>query len=184
MIKLFIDVDGVITNTIKKFCEIYNQKYSKHPDFTFSDCTKVREWNFTDQGPLIKSVDEVNEFFDLPEFYYKAAYIDGAIDSINKLSNKYDISIVTMGSPINLAYKYEALKRKIPIMRYYGIDISKHTDKRKVDMSDGIFIDDVSKNLITSNADKKICFGEPMPWNDDWCDERCFNWTEVLNVLN
>ena len=100
---------------------------------------------------MIKSVDEVNDFFDLPEFYYKAAYIDGAIDSINKLSNKYDISIVTMGSPINLAYKYEALKRKIPIMRYYGIDISKHTDKRKVDMSDGIFIDDVSKNLITSN---------------------------------
>ena len=69
-------------------------------------------------------------------------------------------------------------------MRYYGIDISKHTDKRKVDMSDGIFIDDVSKNLITSNANKKICFGEPMPWNADWCGERCFNWTEVLNVLN
>lgn len=181
--KLFIDVDGVITNTIKRFCDIYNKKYAAHPNFKPADWTKVETWNFTDECPLLKTVDEVEEIFDSYEMYKNPEFLEGCVDALFKLSNTCDITIVTMGSALNLGNKYESLKSTIPFVDFIGVDSFKHTDKRKVDMTGGIFIDDVSKNLRTSNAHTKICFGEIKPWNEDWVGKRCFDWEQVMTLL-
>ncbi len=181
--KLFIDVDGVITNTIKRFCDIYNKKYATHPNFKPADWTKVESWNFTDECPLLKTVDEVEEIFESYEMYDNPEFLDGSVDALFDLSNTYDITIVTMGSAINLGNKFEVLKDKIPFVDFIGIDNFKHKDKRKVDMTGSIFIDDVSKNLQTSNALIKICFGEVKPWNEDWTGKRCFDWNQITTLL-
>jgi len=50
-------------------------------------------------------------------------------------------------------------------------------------MSDGIIIDDHGNNLITSNADTKICFGEIKEWNEDWEGLMASNWKELGEML-
>lgn len=45
-----------------------------------------------------------------------------------------------------------------------------------------ISMKDKTRNL-SSNANRKICFGVKAEWNEDWAGERTFNWKEVLNKL-
>lgn len=47
---------------------------------------------------------------------------------------------------------------------------------------DGV-IDDLSKNLKTSNATHKICFGEKFNWNKDWDGIRCQTWYDIKRIL-
>ena len=50
-------------------------------------------------------------------------------------------------------------------------------------MSDGVFIDDSSHNLVTSNALVNVCFGDVYSWNEDWTGFRCKNWNDVKSFL-
>ena len=54
-------------------------------------------------------------------------------------------------------------------------------------MSNGVFIDDMIKNLNSSNADMKICFGD-YEWNKCYSDElkdyiKVTNWKEIGELL-
>ena len=51
-------------------------------------------------------------------------------------------------------------------------------------MTNAVFIDDQANNLVSSNAVRKICFGDVEEWNSNWSGERCYNWHDVLNALN
>ena len=64
-----------------------------------------------------------------------------------------------------------------------GVNLKKHKDKSHIDMSNGFFLDDSSKNVITSNAKYKAVFGDIYPWNQDWNGLRLLNWTDVLRYL-
>ena len=59
-------------------------------------------------------------------------------------------------------------------------------DKRNVDMSDGILIDDNAEMLDTCNAKTKVAFGgDVYPWSVSKINmyQRCYNWTEVEKLL-
>lgn len=180
---IMLDVDNTITNTTQKFCEIYNKVYADHPNFVSADWTKVRQWNFSDQCPLIKNSDECEALFDMPEMYRNIYYMPGAVEAIKKLSLKYNIEIVTIGRNQNLAHKWNALTNDIPFNNYWPVDSNIYSDKSHIDMSGKIFIDDVAENLTTSNAEVKICFGDVLPWNDKWHGLRCRTWHDVLELL-
>lgn len=47
---------------------------------------------------------------------------------------------------------------------------------------DGV-IDDVSKNLKTSNATHKICFGEIYDWNRNWNGIRYSSWYDIKRMF-
>lgn len=66
-------------------------------------------------------------------------------------------------------------------VEFIGVDWNEHSDKSHIDMSDGIFIDDSTKNLSTSNARHRILFGEEKGWNRDNKGQfgRCENWLKV-----
>lgn len=46
-------------------------------------------------------------------------------------------------------------------------------------MTGASFLDDNAKNLYSSNAKHKICFGEEYEWNRNWKNERLVNWCDV-----
>ena len=50
-------------------------------------------------------------------------------------------------------------------------------------MSDGIFIDDSATNLITSNAEECICFGDEYEWNKKWNGKLISNWCDLEKYL-
>jgi hypothetical protein len=52
-------------------------------------------------------------------------------------------------------------------------------------MKHGIFVDDVEKNLMSSNAKKKVLF-ENTPnteWNRNWCGNRIQTWEEIYKYF-
>jgi len=58
-------------------------------------------------------------------------------------------------------------------------------DKSSVDMSNGIFIDDVEDNLFSSNAKLKVLY-ENIPnadWNSKWRGERIKSWYDVYKYF-
>ena len=67
---------------------------------------------------------------------------------------------------------------------YYELKLkTKDMDIELVTMSDGLFIDDSARNLVTSNAKETICFGRTYSWNKDWTGKRLQNWAEIRQYL-
>ncbi len=50
-------------------------------------------------------------------------------------------------------------------------------------MSGATFIDDKYKNLVSSNAELKLCYGVEAEWNEKWKGLWVANWQEVANIL-
>ena len=42
-LKLFIDFDDTIVETMRTYCTTYNHLYKNHPDYKFADYTKVKQ---------------------------------------------------------------------------------------------------------------------------------------------
>lgn len=180
--RLIIDVDGVITNTMMNYCALYNILYEDKKGFVPADWHKVRQYDMKDQCPLVPD-DEIEDMFNIPQMYTYDSFMPDAIAVVNRLSEKYNIEIATIGMRKNLINKYKLLTEYLFIDTYHGIDVLRYKDKSHIDMSGAIFIDDVAENLETSNAEKKICFGKKYPWNESWTGLRCKTWDDVLAEL-
>lgn len=138
---------------------------------------EVYTWDFTECNCASK--EYINTYFNQQRFFDRVEYMDWAKNILDKLSEKYDITIVSSGYSPNLKAKEIWIKNNLPYCEFIGVNLKKYKDKSHVDMSDGIFVDDSMSNLITSNAKIKICFGDVYPWNENWNSIRCYNWQEL-----
>lgn len=181
--KLFIDFDSTIVNSIKRICEIYNKKYISHLDFIPAKWYLVEKWNFSDQCTLAAK-GEVPLYFNRKEFFNKQLeFMDNAEEIINKLCTKFDVYVPSLGLDNNLKYKEQWLNKHFPYIKFIPCSFNTCSDKKHIDMSDGILIDDLVSNLESSNATTKICFGDIYDWNKNWNGIRCWNWYEIYNFL-
>ena len=108
-------------------------------------------------------------------------------ESLDRLSNIYNIVIVSMGYSPNLKAKSLFIEKYLPYSEFIGVNFKEYPDKAHIDMSDGIaYIEDCSKNLDTSNCPNKILFGDEYEWNIDGNGryERYYNWIELEKHLN
>lgn len=182
-IKLFVDIDNTIINTNKAFCEVYNSLYRFHPDFKKADYTKVTNYSFSCECPLVSNPLELFEeelFFDVCEFIN-----DNTYEVLKELNQKYKIIVLSIGTPKNLANKAYWLEEKLPFINDYILINNSNCimDKSIVNAEDSIIIDDMPSNLRTSNAETKILFGKIFSWNNGWQGEHCMNWGEVRRRL-
>lgn len=81
-----------------------------------------------------------------------------------------------MGDTANLKLKDKWINDNLPWCEFIGVNFKDYSDKSHIDMSESIFIDDSSNNLFSSNAARKLCFGEIKSWNQDWNGERVGSW--------
>lgn len=186
--KLFLDCDNVITSSTEIFCSTYNILYQTYPNFIPADWNKVQKWNFEDQCPLLKSTDEVLGIFEEELFFNLLKFInDNTYDAIKRLNEKYQIIVVSIGTPINLSLKAKWLHEKLSFIKDYvlvyneGCKVSKEIVK--MDYPNSIFIDDCTSNLDSSNAQNKIIFGKEYPWSQTNDYKRCWDWCEVEKEL-
>lgn len=151
--KLFFDVDGTICNSPKRIVEIYNKEFNQNSNW--EECNK---WDFSDVCPLLQDSEQ---FFARPDFYTDIEltdeYIKGVISMFYLIG--YDINFVTIGTKNNLKYKKNWLVEQFPYISNNKMILLEKTDmgKGEIDMIGGILIDDNYINLLTSNADRKIC---------------------------
>ena len=102
---------------------------------------------------------------------------------IGLLSKEYKIIFCSSGSYPNLQLKRRWLNVHFPYAEFIPVEMPTYKDKSWVDMKDGVFIDDCTHNLITSNADVKICYGKVYEWNKDWDGIRCERWEEIYQII-
>ncbi len=172
--RLFIDFDGVIVNTIKRICDLYNYDFVCYPSpkVNWKD---IKTLNFDECTGMTKEL--MNIYFDSPRFFEELEFMPFAELVIKMMKNCYEIVIVSKGFSANLLLKSEWVHENIGA-KFIGIgeDIS----KSEVDMAGGIFIDDKKDNLEESNADVKILFGRSYPWNEGWTGEHIKDWQDFL----
>lgn len=182
--KIYLDFDGCITNSIKKICEMYNEDYRDCNIFKPAKWYLVNTWSFEDQCPLA-SRDEIDDYFNQKRFFdNKLEFMENAEEVINKLSEHFDIYVVSMGNEKNLTYKEGWLENNLPYIKgFIGCNFDEVSDKSHIDMSGEIFIDDSANNLETSNSELKILYGDIYSWNKNYKGIRKFNWYEVYEFL-
>jgi len=161
--KLFFDVDNTICNSTKRFVEIYNQIYNQQADWT-----KCYRWDYSDICPLI---DDSEKIFAQSDFYNEQLELtDKHIKGIIALlfMTGYDVHFVTIGTKNNLKYKKNWLIEQFPYVPENNMLLLEKTDmgKAEINMTGGVLIDDNYINLLTSNADEKICMHKKTEWND------------------
>lgn len=178
---IWLDSDGVITDTIKAICDLYNDDFQLYKNFKKVDWWTINTWGFEELTCADR--DYINKYFNQPRFFKILQFMPWAERIINELTEHYTVKIVSMGYSPNLKGKELFFQKKFPQIEFVGVNFREYKDKSNIDMSDSIFIDDSCNNLETSNAAEKICFGDVYSWNEQWTGKRLANWMDVKKYL-
>jgi len=182
---LYIDLDNVVYNTIDVIKYMYDEDYRLYDRWVDVPVTDIKSYTFSELNLLTK--EKLNEYFCSGRFFDLVSCIDGAelsIATLNGLS-QFPVEFISMGTPENIKGKIQWVQN---FNKGFGLNIEfngvydSFADKSHIDMSSGILIDDELKNLETSNAQMKICFGN-YDWNKDWSGIRAENWEQVRKIL-
>lgn len=178
---IYVDLDGVVFNTIETIVKMYNNDFRNYRKYTPVDWTNVNTWDFKECACMSKR--DMNNYFKSARFFDELELMPFAIDTLDKLSEDYHIKFVSLGSRPNLRGKDQFIKQTGSQFSSILLNEKIYHDKSTVNMSNGIMIDDRADNLFTSNAIVKICFGETYPWNEDWEGLRARNWYDVEYMI-
>lgn len=174
---ILIDLDGVITNTIKMFVELNNEINGFD-----SDWREVCEWNFGNVCPNLKTDTDINELFRYKKLYENPVFFPHAIDVINRLNKKYEVAICTMGDNYNIINKLHMLNKYLPDINVITVS---NEIKDKGFMECDILLDDHIKNLQGKSL-IPVLF-EPYQrydWNEGWKGIVIKNWLDFERVVN
>lgn len=186
MKKLFLDFDSTIVDSIKAYCSVYNSTYNQQAGFKEADYNKVNRYDLKDECHLVEHQEKI---FSNKALFEHLEFMPDAKEVIMELEKKYKLIICSLGTLDNISWKAQWIKHNIPSIKDIVLISSAvspsgiKTDKSVVNMKGSIFIDDHAENLVSSNAELKICFGKKYEWNKDWSGERCFTWKEVRKLL-
>lgn len=179
--KLFLDFDEVVADTSSAICKYYNMWCKDREGFVPAVPQKLYDWKFTDQCPLFTDNERQMIFGEL-YLFNNLKPMHGATEAIERLSKHFDIVIATIGTLANISHKVEwfrdhhEIKKNVSQFIYIS-NMWMDMNKEIVNMKGGIFLDDNTNNLRSSNADYKFIFGRVTNWNNDagldfrrmWC---------------
>jgi len=184
--EIFVDFDDTLTESLRSFCDVYNTRYSKDVNWK-----NVKAWNCKDQCPELQN-GELLDIFSSEQFFRSLKVKGFAKEVLENLTYTYDypITIISIGTYDNCSKKAKYIKTYFPFVSKTILIASGKKDKLPMDksfvnMKNGIFIDDVEKNLISSNAKKKVLF-ETIPnteWNKNWRGEKIRDWEEIYKYF-
>lgn len=179
--RIVIDLDGTVLQTIRVITNLYNEDFQYYSKFKPIDWEDVKTWDFQELE-LAKS-EYVNLYFNQPRFFKKVQMMEHAKEVIDMLSEKYEIVFCSMCYSPNGRGKEKWIKKHFPYAKFINVNIKTYRDKSHIDLSNSVFLDDSARNLETSNAPIKVCFGSLYPWNETWNGDKCDNWLDVYNYI-
>ena len=147
---IYLDVDGVLIHSCQAICDMLNE--DRGTNFRGD---QILSWNFKEICPDLTDNDIERLFADYRFFKY-VQWIKGVKEFVKR--HKKHIIIVTKGTTLNIFRKILFFNQHNISVLIEGLPLDKRKSER--DMSDGLFIDDCTKNLIESNAKYKIQFLE------------------------
>ena len=175
MVKIGIDYDSTLFNTIDVWIDLYNKKYDDK--LTIND---FKFWDIHKSLPKEKS----NKFYsilDNNELWENIKPLNNAVEVVKDLNEEYEVYIITATHHNHIKIKSEILLKYFPFIEYKQIISCYYKQLINVD----IMIDDNLENLIGGKYRKILI---DYPWNRDIDDydrgiERFKNWKEIRGEL-
>lgn len=180
--KIYCDFDGVITHSVKRIVDMYNEDFYYYKNFKKIDYNDINTWSFDELTLADKKT--IDHYFNRSRFFNGLEFMPDAHKILSRLAVKHKIIIVSMGYSPNLRGKKEWIELHLPFADFIACNYKQYSDKSHIDMSDGIFIDDSSKNLFTSNSPYPILFGETYTWNENWTGTIKRTWDDIYQYVN
>lgn len=179
--KLFIDFDNTLVNSTAAICEVYNEEYKNHPDFVPADWRQSQLYDFSDICPLANP-EIIEWMFTEDDFFENLWPLPYAREAIRKLKQDFELYIVSIGTPLNLAKKSYYISKAFPLIDNVILLGTKDciADKSIIDMAGGYMIDDSLQALDSSNAYTKIIFGPELEYNKNDKYERLESWGQLF----
>ena len=152
--KLYVDFDTTMVNS-PKILTICYEKLTGIKPLTYNPL----DWNIAMAYPnydkdIIHTIFDISLFFE----YAKDNIFEGCKETLEELSNYYDITVVSCGTDANLTLKEQFLKEEFPCVSFAGLSqISKTFDKSSI-CQDGILIDDRLDCLLSTRNCKNVLF--------------------------
>ncbi len=171
--RLVLDFDNTIVNTTKAFVDTYNLVYGRKyldPAVHVPQWEEVHRYDFTDEIPTLLPHIK-GAIFSNPRLYSVLEFYPNAKDIINRLSEDFDVEIVSICSIDTVGRKCEFIKKHLPNCKFQPVLFTDFPDKSHINMEGRVFVDDHEGNLTTSNALHKICYmhqGITMDINKHW----------------
>ena len=181
MSHLIIDYDNTIVNSSKAICQLYNELYCNHENFKPADWTQVNRWDLSDQCQLIsQNQQNIAKLFSSQRFFEIIDFFPNAQETLIKLSEITDIVICTSGTAKNISQKVIWLEKHLPFAHIVPVILngSDGYGKSIVNMKNSVFIDDHVENIISSNADFRILYGDVKDWNKSYLGLRLHSWLD------
>lgn len=172
--RILIDMDEVMINTVSCWVKALNNKFGTNVKFE-----DITDWDMAKAFPDL-SENDIWSVFNV-EFWANVEPITGSCSAIEYLIKKgHNIYVVTAAYPDSLSYRYMILKMYYPFIPIENVIICHK--KQLVDAD--VLIDDGIHN-IEGGKYKTILFNKP--WNQS-CDYKWIykanNWSEILGYVN
>lgn len=175
-IKVFVDFDSTIVDSVKRFVEIANEKYGEN-----KSQEDLGTYNFLNMYPSITK-EEIRGIFAMDEFFDdKLEYMPNALFILNKYSEDFDMYLSTASFGRNLELKKDFVSKNLKFIK--GVRSSVGNDKSSIDMKGSIQIDDIYECLEYTNAKIKILYKNNK--NYKWQrhnDDSVYNVNEWLEI--
>ena len=176
--KVAVDIDEVVVEYLRGFCDFYNKdkdKKLKYEDFKFFSFEKVL-------GISERESDEVHREYTESKYFENIGLVDRAAWGVNKLAEDNDLVFITARPIRDREKTIDFLKKTFPEHSFdvYFEGVDKHVKCKELGV--GVLIEDgftsqryAEKGVNIILLDKK--------WNKDCLHEniyRCFNWEEIV----
>ena len=170
--KIAIDMDEVLADPIHKFIQLYNRDHQVPLDLIIKPGTEIFQNVPEDvNDKWFEYINEKGFFRDLP-------VIDGAVEAVRKLQEKYEVYVVSAAMEFknSLEDKFDWLNEHFPFISWKNIIFC---GEKIVNVD--VMIDDRIKNF-TDFKGRPLLFTSPH--NVLITDyERVDNWQQVLDKL-
>ena len=178
-LKVWIDVDSVVYESVIRMCDMYTRYYSSNPCYVEPNHEKLYQWNGKDQLPLLQKGD-IEKIFSEPDFYIDNLIKDDCIEVLERLSHMREIELgfCSVGTSENIIHKIGFLKKNFPFIKQ-SIFITNDGSSVKMDKSilkgDFILLDDHIDNINSCGVKLPIIFMDNggKEWNKGWNKTRC-----------
>lgn len=181
--KIFIDFDGTLVDSISAICHMYNEDYYKEKNFSIARPKLVQQYNFVDQCTLL-DLKNLENYFSSERFFNILRPLETK-ETLYTLNSIMSVTIVTIGTNKNISYKARYIEENYPGIKsiYLSQTIEDRINKALINMEDGILIDDYLINLDTSNAKIKYVYGPEREYNKTRIYNRIRNLKELVEIL-
>lgn len=172
-LKIVLDCDGVLADTVEKVLALYNREYGLN--FTKED---IVCW---DMSRVQKPGTSLTKYFSMNGFFRDLKVMDGAKEYARLLKEDGHELFVATASPVSgIADKMAWLSENFGFIPAKNIMFIERKDLICAD----VILDDGLHNLINSQCKHKVVFDQP--WNRNYVGNdivRVYSWAEFYDFV-